>query len=172
MTDNRPRIATFAIQRLRDRARAQEHAQEELAMRLAKQGRRQLVVIAALIGALLAVTVAGFLILGSRTGTASLAAQHFCDALVAQDYATAYADLSLSVQREGTETQFAASQSMLDQLHGRATTCTFTGARVDSAGATFTLRVTRAGSGAASGTLRMIMEHGDWKVSDYDANVV
>lgn len=140
--------------------------------RAAPRGRVQLVVIAALVGALLAVGLAGYLAFASQTGTASVAAQRFCDALVARDYPTAYADLSAALQRQGTEEQFAASQQELDQLDGAVTSCTFAYPRVGRSSATFTLNVTRMSKGAASGALRLVLEHGSWKVDAYDANVI
>lgn len=141
-------------------------------LRAAPRGRVQLVVMAALVGALLAVGLAGYLAFASQTGTASVAAQRFCDALVARDYPTAYADLSAALQRQGTEEQFAASQQDLDQLDGAVTSCTFAYPRVGRSSATFTLNVTRMRTGAASGAPRLVFEHGSWKVDAYDANVI
>ncbi len=146
-----------------------DEAQEQ---RAAPRGRVQLVVMAALVGALLAVGLAGYLAFASQTGTASVAAQRFCDALVARDYPTAYADLSAALQRQGTEEQFAASQQDLDRLDGTVTSCTFAYPRVGRSSATFTLNVTRMRTGAASGALRLVFEHGSWKVDTYDANVI
>lgn len=130
-----------------------------------------LTIVAALVGALVAVVLAGFLILDSRTGAASIASQHFCNALVTQDYPTAYAELSEAQQQQGTEEQFAGSQRVLDRLHGPATACTFSYPQVHTSSATFTLDVTR-GSGTTSGALRLILERGIWKVDAYDANVI
>ncbi len=166
MTHLRPQIATFALRRLRPRDRDGQPS------RPLPQGRVIFVVVAALVGVLLAVGLAVFLIFGSRTGTASVAAQQFCDALVAHDYATVYADLSQSLQQQGTEPQFAASQQELDRLRGPATACTFTSTQVSGTHATFTLRVTRAGTGAAYGTIHLSQQAGRWKVDDYDANVI
>jgi hypothetical protein len=129
-----------------------------------------LLVVAALVGVLLAVLLASYLIFASQTGTASVAAQHFCDALTQQDYATAYADLSQSLQREGTEPQFATSQSDLDRISGPASRCTFITAQVAGSNANFTLRVSR--SATLRGALHLVKEHGAWKVVDYDSNVI
>lgn len=166
MTHMRPQIATFALRRLRPRDHEDEASQP------LPRGRAWFVVIAALIGTALALGLAAYLIFGSETGTASVAAQHFCDALVAHDYATAYADLSQSQQQQGSEPQFAASQLELDRLRGRATACAFTGTQVSGAHATFTLRITRAGTGTGYGTMHMIQQGGKWKVDDYDSNVI
>ncbi|GAC1453073.1 MAG: hypothetical protein PVSMB4_13780 [Ktedonobacterales bacterium] len=128
-------------------------------------------IMAALVGALLAVVLTGFLVLGSHTGGASIAAQHFCDALVAQDYPTAYAALSSAQQRQGTEAQFADSQRVLDRLRGPATACTFAYPQVHGSSATFTLVVTR-GNRTVSGALWLTLERGRWRVDAYDANVI
>jgi hypothetical protein len=165
MAYQRPQIATFALRRLRPMDR--DGGPTPVTSRLGA-----LLVVAALVGALLAVMLAGYLVLASQTGTASVAAQHFCDALTQQDYATAYADLSQTLQRQGSETQFARSQLDLDRLHGPATACTFITAQASSSRATFTLRVTRATGGTLRGALHMVVEHGAWKVSDYDSNVI
>jgi hypothetical protein len=130
------------------------------------------IIIAALVGVVLALGVAGFLIFGSRPGMASLAAQHFCDALVSHDYASAYAQLSPALQHQGSEDLFAASQRDLDALRGPATACSFGDANVRNTSATFVLTVTRVRSGAASGTLRLIFTGGAWRVAAYDSNVI
>jgi hypothetical protein len=130
------------------------------------------VIIAALLGVVLALALAVFLIFGSRPGMASLAAQRFCDALVAHDYATVYAQLTPALQQQGTEELFAASQQELDTLRGPATACAFADASVRGSSATFVLTVTRVRSGAAAGTLRMIYTGGAWRVSAYDSNVI
>ncbi|HEY7985136.1 MAG TPA: hypothetical protein VID73_13250 [Ktedonobacterales bacterium] len=130
------------------------------------------VIIAALLGIVLALALAVFLIFGSRPGTASLAAQHFCDALVAHDYASVYAQLTPTLQRQGTEELFAASQQELDALRGPASACAFADASVRGTSATFVLTVTRARSGAAAGTLRMLYTGGAWRVAAYDSNVI
>ncbi len=162
----RPQISTWALQRLKPRNRGQEQASP------APRGRTHLFIIAALVGALLAVGLASFLTFGSQTGTASIAAQRLCDALVAGDYPTAYADLSTALQQQGTEAQFAASQQDLDRLDGAVTSCNFSNPRVSGSSATFTLNVRRAPAGAMSGTLRLVFERGGWKVDAYDANVI
>lgn len=166
MTHLRPQIATFALRRLRPRDREDQMPQP------LPRGRVWLIVIGALIGVVITVSVAAFLIFGSQTGMASVAAQHFCDALVAHNYAAAYGDLSQSLQQQGTEPQFAASQLEIDQLRGRTTTCTFISTQVSNDHATFTLRITRAGSGASLGIIHMVRQAGKWKVDDYDANVI
>jgi hypothetical protein len=130
------------------------------------------IIIAALVGVVLALGLAAFLIFGSRPGTASLAAQHFCDALVAHDYANVYAQLSPALQKQGTEELFAASQRELDALHGPATACAFGDASVRNTSATFVLTVTRVRSGTASGTLRLTFVGGAWRVAGYDSNVI
>jgi hypothetical protein len=165
MAYQRPQIATFALRRLRPMDR-------DGGPRPAGPRWGVLLVMAALVGALLAVVLAGFLVFGSRTGTASVAAQHFCDALTQRDYATAYADLSQPLQRQGSETQFAGSQTELDRQRGQATACTFIATQVSGPRASFTLRVTRASGGALRGALHMVLEHGEWKVADYDSNVI
>jgi hypothetical protein len=167
MSVERPQIATFALRRLQSRREPRPEA-----ARPPGHGRGLMVLLAALMGALLAVGLAAFLVFGSQTGTASLAAERFCGVLVAHDYATAYADLSQALQKEGTEEQFAVSQETLDRLRGPATACTFSGARVQGSRATFTLQVTRQGTGRSSGTLTLVFERGDWKVSDYDASAI
>ena len=130
------------------------------------------IIIAALLGVVLALALAVFLIFGSRPGTASLAAQHFCDALVARDYASAYAQLTPALQQQGTEELFAASQRELDALHGPATACTFGDANVRNSSATFVLTVTRVRVGAAAGTLRLSFTAGAWRIAAYDSNVI
>jgi hypothetical protein len=162
----RPQISTWALQRLKPRDRGREQASP------APRGRTHLFIIAALAGALLAVGLASYLTFGSQAGTASIAAQHVCDALATRDYATAYADLSTALQQQGTEEQFAASQQDLDRLDGAVTSCSFSNPRVSGSNATFTLNVRRAQSGAASGTLRLVFERGGWKVDAYDASVI
>ncbi len=134
--------------------------------------RLQIALIAALTGALLAVGLAGYLAFASQTGTASVAAQRFCDALVARDYPTAYAELSAGLQGQGTEQQFASSQQDLDRVNGVAKSCAFSYVRVSGSRAVFKLNVTRARTGAASGVLQMVFVRGSWKVYAYDANVI
>lgn len=129
-------------------------------------------IIAALLGIVLALGLAAFLIFGSRPGTASLAAQHVCDTLVAHDYASLFAQLAPEVQRQGTEELFAASQRELDALRGPATACTFGDASLRGTSATFVLTVTRTHAGAAAGTLRLTFSGGAWRVAAYDSNVL
>ena len=169
MAYQRPQIATFALRRLRPMDR--DGGPRQVASRP-----WPLLIVAALVGVLLAGLLATYLIFASQTGTASVAAQRFCDALTQQDYATAYAGLSQALQREGTEPQFATSQGDLDRLSGLATSCGFITAQVSGATATFTLRITRVSASGHGVTLRgalhMALEHGSWKVSDYDSNVI
>ena len=130
------------------------------------------IIIAALLGVGLALALAGFLIFGSRPGTASLAAQHFCDALVAHDYASLYAQLTPTLQHQGTEELFAASQRELDIVRGPATACTFGDASVRGSSASFVLTITRTHSGTAAGTLQLTSSNGAWRVATYDSNVI
>jgi hypothetical protein len=164
MAYQRPQIATFALRRLRPMDR-------DGGPRTNSPRWGALLVVAAMVGALLAVVLTGYLVF-SRTGTASVAAQHFCDALTQQDYATAYADLSQVLQHQGSEPQFASSQVALDRLQGTASTCAFITAQVSSTKATYTLQVQRAIGGRLRGALHLVLEHGAWKVSDYDSNVI
>jgi hypothetical protein len=130
------------------------------------------IIIAALLGVGLALALAVFLIFGSRPGRASLAAQHFCDALVAHDYASLYAQLTPALQHQGTEALFAASQRELDIARGAATACTFGDASVRGSSASFVLTVTRTRSGTADGTLQLTASDGAWRVALYDSNVL
>ncbi len=134
--------------------------------------RLQIALIAALGGALLAVGLAGYLAFDSQTGTASVAAQRFCDALVARDYPTAYAYLSTALQGQGTEEQFAASQRDLDRIKGTVTRCAFSYVRVSGPRAVFQMNVARAQAGTATGVLQLVFERNSWKVDAYDANVI
>jgi hypothetical protein len=140
--------------------------------RATRRLRWQIAIIAALAGALLAVGLAGYLAFASQTGTASVAAQRFCDALVARDYPTAYADLSAALQGQGTEEQFAASQQDLDRIDGVVTSCALSYVRVSGSRAVFRLNVTRARTGMATGVLQLVFERNTWKVDAYDANVI
>ncbi|HKW23796.1 MAG TPA: hypothetical protein VJO13_20630 [Ktedonobacterales bacterium] len=128
--------------------------------------------IAALLGLALALAVVAVLVFTSGTGSASVAAQQFCDALVRHDYAPAYNQLSQALRQEGTEAQFAASQQELDRLNGGAFSCRFSAPRVRSDHATFTLTLMRAQSGTVSGVLGLVREQGAWRVDAYDANVI
>lgn len=121
---------------------------------------------------LLLLGLSGYLAFGTQTGTASIAAQNFCAALVAHDYTHAYAQLSARLRGEGTATQFAASQQALDRLRGPARACSFSNPRIHAGTASFSLTVARAGSGSASGALLLVYEGGQWRVDDYDANVL
>ncbi|HEV7128947.1 MAG TPA: hypothetical protein VGN32_16065 [Ktedonobacterales bacterium] len=125
-----------------------------------------------LFGVVVALVLVIYLAFGTQTGTASIAAQDFCAALVARNYPRAYAQLSDRLRQEGTATQFAASQQALDQLKGPARTCGFSNPRIQSNAASFTLTVLRTRNGTASGALRLIEAHGAWRVDGYDANVI
>lgn len=128
--------------------------------------------VAGLLGLALALGVVAVLVFTSGTGSASVAAQQFCDALVRRDYASAYSQLAQGLRQEGTEAQFAASQQELDRLNGGASSCRFSTPHVQGDHATFTLTLMRTQSGALSGALGLVHEQGAWRVDAYDANVI
>lgn len=111
-----------------------------------------------------------YVVFGSNTGTASIAAQHFCDALVRHDYAAAYTQLAPALRQQGSAQQFAASQQDLDRISGAAVSCQFSAPQVHGDHATFTLTLVR--SGTVSGALDLILIDGSWQVDAYDANVI
>lgn len=131
-----------------------------------------MLLVAALVGLAAALGLVGFVAFSSGTGTASIAAQRFCDTLVRRDYAAAYGQLARELRQEGTAQQFAASQQALDRLNGDATACRFSEPAVAGDHATFTLTLTRASAGRMSGALGMVLEAGAWRVDAYDANVI
>lgn len=139
----------------------------------APRGRRPYrLLIAALLGLALALAVVAVLVFTSRTGSASVASQQFCDALVRHDYPSAYSQLSQALRQEGTASQFAASQEELDRLDGSASSCRFSAPQVQADHATFTLTLTRSRSGTVSGALGLVREQGAWRVDSYDSNVI
>lgn len=139
----------------------------------ARRGRRPVrLLIAAVLGLALALGVVAVLVFTSGTGSASVAAQQFCDALVRHDYASAYSQLAQSLRQEGTESQFAASQQELDRLNGGASSCRFSAPRVQDDHAMFTLTLTRTQSGTMSGALGLVREQSSWRVDAYDSNVI
>ena len=136
-----------------------------------RRSRRGLL-LAALVGLVVAAAVVAFLVYTSGAGTASIAAQRFCDALVKRDYTTAYGQLAQNLQREGSAAQFAASQQDLDRLDGPASSCRFSSPQVHGMRAMFTLTLTRPQSGTLSGAVELVLEQGAWRVDAYDANVI
>lgn len=137
-----------------------------------KPPRRRRLLIAALLGLVVALGVIALLVFRSGTGTASIAAQQFCDALVRHDYTSAYNQLAGSLRQEGTVAQFVASQQDLDRLNGAASSCRFSAPRIQGDHAVFTLTLTRPESGTVSGALDLVLEQGTWRVDAYDANVI
>jgi len=137
-----------------------------------RRSRSRALLIAALLGLALALGLVIYIVFASTTGTASIAAQHFCDALVARDYASAYAQLAPSLRQQGSAQQFAASQQDLDRINGAASSCRFSAQQVRGNRATFTLILTRAQSGTMSGALDLVQVQGGWQVDAYDANVL
>ena len=84
----------------------------------------------------------------------------FCNALRGQDYTSAYALLSSSLQKTATEAEFAAKQ----QAVGHTTICTHDSANVTGNIATENLTIVSGGQSYA-GIISLISENGDWKIS-------
>ncbi len=96
-------------------------------------------------------------------------ARAICADLTAQRYDSLYSLLSPSLQAQGTETQFSASQRQLDHLLGPARACSVSGtsANGDVAGVTLTLQ--RAN--AAVARVSLAQQSGKWRIASYDQTV-
>ncbi|HLX58872.1 MAG TPA: FHA domain-containing protein [Ktedonobacteraceae bacterium] len=84
----------------------------------------------------------------------------YCNALQGQDYRSAYALLSSSLQSTESESEFAGAQRAI----GRVTTCTHDSANVTSNEATANL--TQISSGQTyTGIISLVQENNSWKIS-------
>ena len=99
-------------------------------------------------------------------------AQKLCADLLTQRYSAAYSLLTPSLQRQGTEAQYVASQRELDALQGRVTVCAV--GRLSAAGTTASgaLNITRAHAHATQATLSLAWSGSAWQVSAYDTSMV
>lgn len=119
-----------------------------------------------------AVVFAAVLLLGRRPSPPDTAAQALCSALQTQDYAATYSDLSGSLQQQGTQAQFIASQQELDIVSGTARACGYSIQHNDGTVATVLFTITRQTSGARQATARFVHDGDTWRLEYYDASVI
>lgn len=118
----------------------------------------------------------------TTTGQGTLAAGQvliFCTDFESQDYNGVYQLLSSAEQgRVGTPEQFAQRAATLDVSAGMVSGCQPTGnppiASVSSDGKSATIKVEVVRSnqtGTASGTIRLVLENGAWKIDSADSSL-
>lgn len=98
------------------------------------------------------------------------AARAICADLSAQRYDALYALLSPTLQSEGSEAQFAASQRELDSLQGAVTGCASTVASQSDGVAALTLNLRRGAAPAVSAQVTLAQAGNDWRISSFDQN--
>jgi hypothetical protein len=141
--------------------------------------------LAAGLGALLAVGIAAFSIRAYARDQATAPGrvlQRYCSALLAHNYASAYALLDRSAQGAQTQAQFAADARLHDTVDGRVVACTggqtASGWQYDlsfllspPAGVALRTTVTRARLGARQGMVTIDRQSSAWRVQTIDAEL-
>jgi hypothetical protein len=100
----------------------------------------------------------------------------FCVAMQDQDYSTAYAQFSSNLQNQLTSDEFASNAATHDTENGKVTNCATdssdpNGTSISDNQVTFTLRVQRANGPAATGSVTLVKENGDFKIDSLDASL-
>jgi hypothetical protein len=101
------------------------------------------------------------------------AAQSYCAALVAQDYATAYKSLDATLQKTTSQAAYVADAQAHAQVDGAIQSCALTAldrGATDSS-TSFTISMARAKLGDRSGTLTLAATQGVWRVTKVDATL-
>jgi len=97
----------------------------------------------------------------------------FCTALQNKDYSTAFAAFGIPPTSLKTEADFKDSGLLWDQIDGAITSCSVSslGSSNDDTTANLSISVTRAKSGAHTGTMSLTANGTTWKISSLDAGV-
>lgn len=98
-------------------------------------------------------------------------ARAICADLTSKSYGPLYGLLATDLQRQGTQTQFVASQRELDSLLGPVHTCAATVNATSGASASVTLTLQRGQATPASAPLSLTFAQGTWRVTAYDQNI-
>lgn len=111
-------------------------------------------------------------LLGVNLGALS-AAESYCAALQAQDYATAYKALDAKLQKATSQATYTAQGQEHAQVDGAIQSCTLTGLGHGntSSAASFTISLVRAKLGARSGVVALTATQGAWHVTAVDASL-
>ncbi|HKV85059.1 MAG TPA: hypothetical protein VJN88_10910 [Ktedonobacterales bacterium] len=101
------------------------------------------------------------------------AAQSYCAALQAQDYAAAYKSLGDPLQKTTSQAVYVADAQAHAQVDGAIQSCALTalGHGATASSASFTISMARAKLGARSGTLALTATQGVWRVTKVDASL-
>lgn len=99
-------------------------------------------------------------------------ARRVCADLTTQQYDDLYRLLATAEKALGTSNQFVASQRQLDAQRGTASTCAYAIGGQDATSATLTLTLTRGVSPTTPAQVRLTLEHGAWRIADYDTSLV
>ena len=107
-----------------------------------------------------------------RAGAAVQAAQRYCAALLADNYAAAYDTLSPSLQAQSPRDQFVADGKLHDQVDGRVTSCAVSdgasgplGSVSQISSTTLTLDTTLRRSLTYTGAVTMAQQGSNWKIA-------
>lgn len=101
------------------------------------------------------------------------AAQSYCAALQAQDYAAAYKTLGDSLQKTTSQAAYVADAQAHAQVDGAIQSCALTalGHGATASTASFTISMARAKLGAHSGALTLTATQGVWRVTKVDSSL-
>ncbi len=114
----------------------------------------------------------------ARAGAVAQAAQRYCAALLADDYAAAYNTLTSSLQSQTPRDQFIADGKLHDQIDGRVTQCAASNAASGPlagvsqiANASLTLNTTLRRAVVYTGPLTLTQQGNDWKIATVAASL-
>lgn len=112
-------------------------------------------------------------LLGVNLGALS-AAESYCTALQAQDFATAYKALDAKLQKATSQATYTAQAQEHTQVDGPIQSCTLNslGHGNTSAAASFTISLVRAKLGARRGAVAFTASQGVWHVTSVDASLI
>lgn len=106
------------------------------------------------------------------------AALQFCSLLEHQDYASAYADFSISMKSRFTQQVFTDEANTLDQVEGSVNSCEQTASsagysyRLFGDTATFAATVSRTEQGTLQGVIHLSNENGSWMIDGLDSSLL
>lgn len=106
------------------------------------------------------------------------AASQFCQSLQAQNYGSAYGELSAALQGRYTSAQFRAAATALDGAEGKVTACAQAQGsdaysyRLGDSTASFAAALTREKFGHLQGVVQLVSVNGAWKIAALDTSLL
>lgn len=144
-----------------------------------QRSRRGIWITLLIVVALLAIAGGGVVAYASvQSSAVAQAAQRYCAALLADDYAAAYDTLAPSLQRQTPRDQYTADGKLRDQIDGRVTQCAASDpasgplgavSHIGSASLTLSASIRRAIT--YTGPLTIAKQGGDWKIAGVAASL-